>query len=155
MALLVRTQSGVPPRTESRCVMEHIVEVIVSVSAVLISTIAIWVGKTMYKKAKYKAERISDMDKKIDKITEALVDITELVKVLEPVKSGQLAILRYSLSRLYECHKECGEVTQAELDEFLDMYKPYTELGGNGTVASMVSYIKKLPIVKEHKEKSK
>ena len=85
--------------------MEQIVEVIVSVSAVLISTIAIWVGKTMYKKAKYKAERISDMDKKIDKITEALVDITESVKVLEPVKSGQLAILRYRLSRLYECYK--------------------------------------------------
>lgn len=135
--------------------MQHITTIIIAVCGVLISTTVIAVAKSLYKKAMYKAERINHMDKKIDKITEALVDITESVKVLEPVKSGQLAILRYRLSRLYECHKECGEVTQAELDEFLDMYKPYKELGGNGTVASMVSYIKKLPIVKEHKEKSK
>jgi hypothetical protein len=143
---------------------QHVIVVIVSVCSVVISTAIITGSKKLCSKNKEKVENLEDMDKKmndldgkIDRIAEALAEITEKIKILGPVKDGQLGTLKYRLSRMYQKYKCCGEITQYELDEFLDLYEPFKALddGDNDSVYGMVKYVKSLPIVKEHKEKTK
>jgi len=61
-------------------------------------------------------------------------------------KSAMLAMLRDRIVQSYEHHAEKGSWTMHKRDALLDMAKQYAVLGGNGTVAHMVSALEKLPV---------
>ena len=59
---------------------------------------------------------------------------------------GTMLILRYMLRRYHAEYKHKGYVTQAQYNEFEEMYNAYHELGGNGSVTHMWSEIQRLEI---------
>lgn len=59
---------------------------------------------------------------------------------------GTMLILRYMLRRYHAEYKHKGYVTQAQYNEFEEMYEAYHELGGNGSVTHMWEEIKRLEI---------
>lgn len=56
------------------------------------------------------------------------------------------ALLRAEIRERYHHYIERGWITPHELDEFIDMYNAYKELGGNGTVEKMYQTVINLPI---------
>ena len=56
------------------------------------------------------------------------------------------ALLRAEIRERHHHYVERGWITTHELDEFIDMYNAYKELGGNGTVEKMYQTVINLPI---------
>lgn len=56
------------------------------------------------------------------------------------------ALLRAEIRERHHHYVERGWITAHELDEFIDMYNAYKELGGNGTVEKMYQTVINLPI---------
>lgn len=56
------------------------------------------------------------------------------------------ALLRAEIRERHHHYVERGWITTHELDEFIDMYNAYKELGGNGTVEKMNNAVTNLPI---------
>lgn len=56
------------------------------------------------------------------------------------------ALLRAEIRERHHHYVERGWITTHELDEFIDMYNAYKELGGNGTVEKMYQTVISLPI---------
>ena len=56
------------------------------------------------------------------------------------------ALLRGEIRERYHHYMERGWITTHELDEFIDMFNAYKELGGNGTVEKMHQAVINLPI---------
>lgn len=56
------------------------------------------------------------------------------------------ALLRAEIRERHHHYVERGWITTHELDEFIDMYNAYKELGGNGTVEKMYQSVISLPI---------
>lgn len=56
------------------------------------------------------------------------------------------ALLRAEIRERHRHYVERGWITTHELDEFIDMYNAYKELGGNGTVEKMYQTVISLPI---------
>lgn len=52
----------------------------------------------------------------------------------------------YELCQVY-IHE--GHLSQYEYENLMYLYKPYKELGGNGTAERLVEEVKKLPIINE------
>jgi Cdc6-like AAA superfamily ATPase len=59
---------------------------------------------------------------------------------------GTMLLLRVQLIEYHEKWTERGYITKHGLENFLEMYKAYHELGGNGMVTKLLEEIKKLPI---------
>lgn len=56
------------------------------------------------------------------------------------------ALLRAEIRERHHHYVERSWITTHELDEFIDMYNAYKELGGNGTAEKMYQIVISLPI---------
>lgn len=59
---------------------------------------------------------------------------------------GTMLLLRVQLIEYHGKWMERGYVTRHGLENFIEMYDAYHELGGNGMVTKLLEEIKKLPI---------
>lgn len=59
---------------------------------------------------------------------------------------GTRCLLRVKLIEYHDRYIEEGKIPSYALQNFLDMYGAYHDLGGNGMITQMLEDIKKLPI---------
>lgn len=59
---------------------------------------------------------------------------------------GTMLLLRVQLIEYHEKWMERGYITKHGLENFVEMYDAYHELGGNGMVTKLLEEVKKLPI---------
>ena len=59
---------------------------------------------------------------------------------------GTRCLLRVKLIEYHDRYMEEGKIPSYALQNFLDMYDAYHELGGNGMITQMLADVKKLPI---------
>lgn len=59
---------------------------------------------------------------------------------------GTMLLLKVQLIEYHKEWIERGYVTKHGLDNFIEMYGAYHELGGNGVATALLNEIKKLPI---------
>lgn len=67
----------------------------------------------------------------------------------DALTQGVLSLLH---NRLYELAREAirrNGITEDELDELENLYRPYKQLGGNGTGCQLYERAKKLPLISE------
>ena len=62
------------------------------------------------------------------------------------IENGVQALLRNELIRRYREYETKGEISILDKENIEHMFKEYTNLGGNGTVAKMYEEILELPI---------
>ena len=75
-----------------------------------------------------------------------LKKIYGLYKRQKAVEQGVQALLRNELIRRYREYESKGEITILDKENIEHMFKEYTNLGGNGTVAAMYEDLLELPI---------
>lgn len=79
--------------------------------------------------------------------------LTNIINNKSEKKSAQGEMLRgIAHDKLYDkCNKSLknGEITPSEYDNLLNLYRPYTRLGGNGTIKKLMKEVDELPIVYE------
>ena len=59
---------------------------------------------------------------------------------------GTMLLLRVQLIEYHEKWMERGYITKHGLENFVEMYDAYHELGGNGMVTKLLEEVKRLPI---------
>lgn len=59
---------------------------------------------------------------------------------------GTMLLLRVQLIEYHEKWKQRGYITKHGIENFLEMYDSYHELGGNGMVTHLLEEVKELPI---------
>lgn len=67
----------------------------------------------------------------------------------DALTQGVLSLLH---NRIYELAREAikrGGITEDELDELENLYRPYKALGGNGTGCQLYERAKKLPLISD------
>ena len=62
------------------------------------------------------------------------------------IKNGLIALLRVSLIEAHAKYTRRGRISTHGYQNWVLMYKAYTELGGNGKIVAMNEEIEKLPI---------
>ena len=75
-----------------------------------------------------------------------LKKIYGLYKRQKAMEQGVQALLRNELIRRYREYESKGEITILDKENIEHMFKEYTNLGGNGTVAAMYEDLLELPI---------
>ena len=70
----------------------------------------------------------------------------ELVDSLRKALLGVMHSIIFSLGSEYVAR---GEITLDEYDNFTVLYKPYSELGGNGTGKKLMREVEKLKIIED------
>lgn len=78
-----------------------------------------------------------------------LKTLLKSAKENKALKDGMKGLLHNDI--IYRCKKHLiiGFVTLDDLEELEYLYKPYSELGGNGTAKKMMNRVYQLPIKKE------
>ena len=61
---------------------------------------------------------------------------------------GTMLLLRVQLIEYHDKYMALGEITSYAYDNFIEMYKAYHELGGNGMVTKMYEEIRELHLKK-------
>lgn len=79
-------------------------------------------------------------------IKEFSVAIQDLKGVTEANSEGVKDILRYMLQRFHGEYMVLGYIHSHQLSEYLDIYKAYSALGGNGTGEGWCKEVCDLPV---------
>ncbi len=64
---------------------------------------------------------------------------------MEALKNGVEALLRNAIIDSYNHYEEKEYIPIYGMENILNMYKPYHDLGGNGTVTNLIEILKELP----------
>lgn len=111
---------------------------------IVVAAALVWLYK-LYRSALKVFTKLADEKKK----EEEVLDFIESSKAQQTrIVEGMLGLLRYRIIR--ECQKALNDkaVTDDRLEVIDDLYKPYSELGGNGVTKKYVKDVKRLPITK-------
>lgn len=65
----------------------------------------------------------------------------------QSLKNGTLALLRSEIIHCYDKYIDKGWIPLYGLENVLDLYESYHDLGGNGAITKLVLEIKELPSV--------
>lgn len=72
--------------------------------------------------------------------------LKEQKKTRDANSKGTLCLLRVKLIEYHDKYMALGYIPSYALQNFLDMYDAYHNLGGNDMVTQMLAEVKKLPI---------
>lgn len=111
---------------------------------IVVAAALVWLYK-LYRSALKVFTKLADEKKKEEEVL-AFIESSKAQQTR--IVEGMLGLLRYRIIR--ECQKALNDksVTDDRLEVIDDLYKPYSELGGNGVTKKYVKDVKKLPITK-------
>lgn len=72
--------------------------------------------------------------------------LKEQKKTRDANSKGTMCLLRVKLIEYHDKYMEQGHIPSYALQNFLDMYNAYHDLGGNGMITQMLNDVKKLEI---------
>lgn len=79
--------------------------------------------------------------------------LKEEMKDQKALRDGVQSLLRDRIIQTHHHYMEKGFIPVYGMENVLDMYGAYHELGGNGTVTKLVGTLKELPTEKAEKQK--
>ncbi|MFP7153320.1 hypothetical protein ACEF14_06130 [Weissella paramesenteroides] len=122
-----------------------IVGIISTVSAwPIFKSIHSWWGKHQHNKSEQMVKVVTDANKPFIDAYER--EHTAVITEIEKIKAGELASLH---DRVYQEGRRLlkqGWASMDDIDNFIHMYQPYRDLGGNGTGEAMGRRVMDLPV---------
>lgn len=103
-------------------------------------------------------DRMDNFEKKIDQLTDFTNNLTnkfeEDKKEQSIMKEATIASTRNDLTHIYNNAIERGYIGDYDRENFMKMYRVYTELGGNSYVHELYEQILKMPRVPKTKKRT-